>query len=80
MRHPLTVIAGEALAGNIQVENRKDEVLAAWNVHLRSVDALGNAPVGGQVDPDGAFALVQVIPGVYRVAVEPLPAMTTSTA
>jgi hypothetical protein len=70
---PLTVIAGEALAGNIQVENRKDEVLAAWNVHLRPVDALGNAPVGGQVDPYGSFALVQVIPGVYRVAVEPLP-------
>ncbi len=70
---PLTVIAGEALAGDIQVENRKDEVLAAWNVHLRPVDALGNAPVGGQVDPDGAFALVQLIPGFYRVAVEPLP-------
>jgi hypothetical protein len=70
---PLTLTAGEALAGNIQVENRKDEVLAAWNVHLRPVDALGNAPVGGQVDPDGAFALVQIIPGVYRVAVEPLP-------
>lgn len=70
---PLTVTAGEALAGNIQVENRKDEVLAAWNVHLRPVDAQGNAPVGGQVDPDGSFALVQIIPGVYRVAVEPLP-------
>jgi len=70
---PLTVTAGEALAGNIQVENRKDEVLAAWNVRLRPVDPHGTASTGGQVDPDGAFALVQIIPGVYRVSVETLP-------
>jgi hypothetical protein len=70
---PLTVTAGEALAGNVQVENRKDEVLTAWNVHIRPVDAHGAAPAGGQVQPDGEFAFLGVVPGTYRVSIEPLP-------
>ncbi|HVV46985.1 MAG TPA: carboxypeptidase-like regulatory domain-containing protein, partial [Bryobacteraceae bacterium] len=70
---PLTVTTGEALAGNVQVEDRKDEVLAAWNGHIRPVDAHGAAPAGGQVQPDGEFAFLGVVPGIYRVSIEPLP-------
>ncbi|HVW07622.1 MAG TPA: carboxypeptidase-like regulatory domain-containing protein [Bryobacteraceae bacterium] len=70
---PLTVTPGEALVGNVQVEDRKDEVLAAWNVHLRPADPAGIAPPGGQVQSDGGFAFPGVIPGIYHVSLEPLP-------
>jgi protocatechuate 3,4-dioxygenase beta subunit len=69
---PLTVTAGEFMAGSVSVENQKDEVLAAWNLHLRPVDPHGSS-VAGQVGSDGSFALIHIIPGVYRVALEPLP-------
>jgi hypothetical protein len=69
---PLTVTAAELMAGNVTVENQKDEVLASWTVHLRPVNAHGSA-VAGQVGPDGSFALVRLIPGIYRVSVDVLP-------
>jgi protocatechuate 3,4-dioxygenase beta subunit len=70
---PLTVTPGEALAGEVQVEDRKDEVLASWDAHLRPVDPAGTAATGGQVQTDGSFAFLGVIPGFYRVSLEPLP-------
>jgi hypothetical protein len=68
----LTVTAGEALAGAVTVEDRQDEALAAWTVYLRPTDPHGDT-VSGQVAAEGSFALVRIIPGVYRVSLETLP-------
>jgi hypothetical protein len=69
---PLTVTAGDFMAGSVAVENQKDEAPAAWTLHLRPVDPHGSG-AAGQVGSDGSVALIHIIPGVYRVALEPLP-------
>ena len=65
---PLT--AGEQLTGTLKVEGGIRE---NRTVRLTPVDYDGVPAKGGQVAPDGSFLIGGIVPGVFRLTVDPLP-------
>jgi len=65
---PLT--AGETVAGTVRVEGSSPG--PDWVVRLAPADYDGTAPKAAEVGPDGSFILERVIPGPYRLQIDPL--------
>lgn len=65
---PLT--AGEDMAGTLKVEG---DTPGSWTIRLTPVDYDGSPTKGGQVAPDGSFVIGGIVPGIFRLEVDPLP-------
>jgi hypothetical protein len=65
---PLT--DGERITGTVRVDGGSPG--PNWVVRLAPVDYDGTAPKGAEVEPDGSFAFERIIPGEYRLQIDPL--------
>jgi hypothetical protein len=71
----LPVTAGEVVTGTLRVEGDGPVPADPGNrtVRLTPLDYEGAPTKGGQVAADGSFAIGGIIPGVFRLIVDPLP-------
>lgn len=69
---PLT--AGEEIAGTLKIEGDPPGVSRGTRtVRLTPVEFGGMPTKGGQVAPDGSFVIGRIIPGIFRLEIDPLP-------